>query len=99
MALDVFWTKRADKKFDKIIAYLQKEWSTSVASSFVKRMYEFVDILAEFPEIGKIEHKEHNIRGFVVVKQVTVFYKITSKGIIILNLFDNRQSPKRRKYS
>jgi len=98
MALAYFWTKRADKKFDQIIAYLQEEWGDNVAAAFVKRVYEFIGILVEFPEIGKVEHQEKDIRGFVIVKQITMFYKITPKGIIILNLFDNRQGRKKRKY-
>jgi plasmid stabilization system protein ParE len=98
MALAFFWTKRADKKFDKIIEYLQEEWGDNVASSFVKRVYEFIDILVEFPEIGKIENKERDIRGFVILKQITLFYKVNTKGIIILNLFDNRQSPTKCKH-
>lgn len=98
MALEVFWTKRADNKFDKIIAYLQEEWGDNVAASFVKRVYEFIDLLTEFPEIGKVEYKERGIRGFVIVKQVILFYKVGNKGIIILNLFDTRQSPRKRKY-
>jgi len=98
MALALFWTKRADQKFDKIITYVQEEWGDSVASSFVKRVYEFLDILVEFPEIGKIENKKRNIRGFVILKQITLFYRVSTKGIIILNLFDNRQSPIKRKY-
>jgi hypothetical protein len=27
MVLKVFWTKRAEKSFDKIIGYLLEEWS------------------------------------------------------------------------
>lgn len=30
MALKVLWTKRADKKFDKIIAYLLSEWNEKI---------------------------------------------------------------------
>lgn len=26
MALEIVWSKRADKKFDKILEYLGKEW-------------------------------------------------------------------------
>jgi hypothetical protein len=64
----------------------------------VKKVYDFLDILIEFPEIGSIEHAEKNIRGFVIVKQLTLFYKITEDKIILLNFFDNRQSPERKKY-
>ena len=98
MALAVLWTKRADKKLEKIVDYLQEEWNDNVARAFVKRVYDFVDILIKFPEIGKIEHEERKIRGFVLVKQVTLFYKVTKDGIVILNLFDTRLKPSKKRY-
>ncbi|HRX12891.1 MAG TPA: type II toxin-antitoxin system RelE/ParE family toxin [Draconibacterium sp.] len=98
MALTLYWSTRADKKFDEIIEYLLQEWDETVTKAFVKKVYDFLDILVEFPEIGSIEHVERNIRGFVIVKQLTVFYKIENEKIVLLNFFDNRQNPKRKKY-
>jgi plasmid stabilization system protein ParE len=98
MALTIYWSKRADKKFDKIIAYLEQEWGEAVTQAFVRKVYDFLDILLEFPELGSFENAERNIRGFVIVKQLTIFYKITEDRIIILNFFDNRQNPIRKKY-
>jgi len=76
MALEIQWSKQADKKFDAIIQYLELEWGESVTQAFVKRTFEFLDLLQDFPEIGSIENQEKNIRGFVLIKQLTVFYKI-----------------------
>ena len=98
MALTLYWSTRADKKFDEIIEYLLQEWGETVTKAFVKKVYDFLDILVEFPEIGSIEHVERNIRGFVIVKQLTVFYKIENDKIVLLNFFDNRQNPKRKKF-
>lgn len=98
MALKIVWSKRADKKFNKITDYLQNEWGENVTSSFVKKVYDFLDILSEFPEIGTIEHNGRKIRGFTLVKQVNIFYKISGNKIIILNFFDNRQEPKTRRF-
>jgi len=98
MALEIVWTKRADKKFDKIIEYLSMTWGEKVTASFVKKVYDFLDILTEFPEIGTLEHKDRNIRGFTIIKQVNVFYKVTRNKIIILNFFDNKQDPSKKRY-
>jgi len=97
MALKIVWTKRADKSFDKIIVYLEIKWNTRVVKSFVKKTYDLLDILIEFPEIGSIENEEKNIRGFTLIKQVNVFYKIKEDELIILNFFTNRQNPKKKK--
>jgi plasmid stabilization system protein ParE len=98
MALDIYWSKRADEKFDRILIYLTDEWGEIVTSAFVKKVYDFLDILVEFPEIGSLENIEKNIRGFVIVRQITIFYKISEDRIILLNFFDNRQGKKKKKY-
>ena len=96
MALEIYWTKRADKKFDRILEYLQIEWGENVAKAFTKKVYEFLDILSEFPEIGTIENKENGIHGFTIIKQVNLFYRISGDKIILLNFLDNRQHPKKK---
>lgn len=93
MALSVFWTKRASKNFDDIIEYLATHWGEKLAKRFAKDVYGFLELLQEFPEIGSIENEEKNIRGFTIVKQVNIFYRIHNDSIIILGLFDNRQNP------
>lgn len=98
MALEIYWTKRAEEKFDKLLQYLIEEWGESVAKAFTKKVYDFLDILSEFPEIGTIEHKEKRIRGFTIVKQVSLFYIIRGNRIVLLSFFDNRQSPKKKKF-
>jgi len=98
MALKILWTRLADRKFDKIIKYLLDEWNQKVTASFVKKVYDTLDTLAEFPEIGTIEHKEKEIRGFTIVKQINVFYKVSDNKLIILNFFDNRQSPAKKRF-
>jgi plasmid stabilization system protein ParE len=98
MALEIVWSVSADKKFDTILEYLTKEWGNKITKSFVKKVYDFLDVLSEFPEIGTLENKERGIRGFVILKQVSIFYIIRNNRIIILDFFDNRQSPHRKRF-
>ena len=98
MALEVKWSKKADSKFDTILEYLLIEWGEKITESFVKKVYDFLDILSEFPEIGTLENKEKGIRGFTIARQINIFYQIRENDIVILNFFDNRQSPKKRRF-
>ena len=98
MALEIEWTKRADKKFDTILVYLNEEWGERVTANFVKKVYEFLDVLVEYPEIGTLEHKQKGVRGFTIVKQVSIFYKVRENKIILLDFFDTRQNPKRKRF-
>jgi plasmid stabilization system protein ParE len=96
MALKIFWTKRALNNFDKILEYLEKELGETTTRAFAIKVHNFVDNLQDFPELGTLQNSEKQIRGFVIVKQVTIFYQISDDRIKILNLFDNRQNPKKK---
>jgi plasmid stabilization system protein ParE len=96
MALEVFWTKRALNDFDKILEYLEQEFGEAATKTFAIKVHNFIDNLRDFPELGSIQNAEKQVRGFVIVKQVTIFYRIFDNRIHILNLFDNRQKPKRK---
>ena len=98
MALEIKWSKKADQKFDKILEYLILNWGENVTKNFVKKVYDFLDILAEYPEIRSIENKEKGIRGFTIVKQVNIFYRIKDQNIILLDFFDKRQDPKKKRF-
>ena len=98
MAIEIYWSKQADKKFDTILEYLELEWGTSRVKIFVKKVYDFMDTHKEYPDIGTIENEDLNIRGYVIIKQLTLFYQIRNDRIILLNFYDNRQKSGKRKY-
>ena len=96
MALEIRWTTKADIKLDHMIIYLETEWGNRVVKAFMRKLYDFLEILSEFPEVGSMQFPEKNIRGFSLTKHVSIFYKIESDQIILLDLFDNRSDPKKR---
>ena len=98
MALEIVWTKRADKKFDAILNYLLTDWGTNVTTNFVRKTHHVVELLSEYPEMGSMEHKKNGIYGFTIVKQINVFYRVSGTQLIVLNFFDNRQNPQVKKY-
>jgi len=97
MAVKIVWSKKASLKFDQIVTYLLDEWGENVAKEFIQKVFDFFDILSDFPEIGSLENKEKNIRGFTIVKQVTLFYRIKDDTVILILFFDNRQNPNKKK--
>jgi plasmid stabilization system protein ParE len=97
MALKIVWSKRASEKFDQIITHLIQEWGEKSAKQFIGKVFDFLEILSEFPEIGSVENKEKNIRGFTIVKQVNVFYRVKNDTIILILFFDNRQHHGKKK--
>lgn len=62
----------------------------------MKKLYDFLEILSEFPEIGSMQYEEKRIRGFALTKQVTIFCKVDADHIFLLDIFDNRSDPKKK---
>jgi plasmid stabilization system protein ParE len=98
MALRISWSKKAGIRFDEIVQYLESGYGFRVANDFVTNIYHTLDILSILPELGSIENKYLNIRGLVVVQQITLFYQVRQDRIILLNFYDNRQKPKDSRY-
>ena len=98
MARKVRWTKKAEKRFNKTLSYLDKKFGRSSVDKFISRTYGFLHILEDFSQIGTVEDKEKEIYGFVLEKPVTVFYRYTDTTIIILNFYDNRTDSAIRKF-
>lgn len=96
MALTVKWNKKAEKSFNLIISYLEEEFGFQVTQKFVRNVFKTVDLVAEFPEIGSVIIESKGIRGLLLIKQVSLFYRFDKKKLVILNLFDNRKKPKRK---
>jgi plasmid stabilization system protein ParE len=96
MALKINWSTRADIKLDQLIIYLQSEWGESVVQAFMRKLYDFLEILSEFPEIGSMQYPEKQIRGFALTKQVSIFYRMDEDQIVLLDFFDNRSYPKKK---
>ncbi len=98
MALEIAWTREAAIDFNKVQDYLLITWGEQSVRKFTKKVFDFLNLLSEFPLIGTIENKELNIRGFVIVKQLNLFYQIRDNRIILLSFYDNRQDPKTKRY-
>ena len=97
MAKKIVWTKRANSKFNKIIDHLESEWGPSVTLNFVTRTYDIIELISDQSDLGTIENSEKNIRGFLLTKHNRLFYRVTDKEIILLNFFDTRSGPKRKR--
>jgi len=98
MVKTIVWNRRASDNFNSVIKYLQKEWGDKVTRNFVIRTYEIIELLAANPEMGSIEHAEKQIRGIVITKHNTLFYRVEEEKLILLNFFDNRRHPQKKSY-
>lgn len=95
MALNVYWTIRAQKTFDKVVVYLLKEWSEKEVQNFVRKTNNVIGHISEKPKMFP-SSKKINIHSALITKHNSLLYKIIGNNQIDLLFFwDNRQNPKK----
>ncbi len=94
--MQLIFTKRSKKSFNRIEKIIEKRWGNVVASAFRQKVLDFFKILENYPEIGRLEIKEKRIYAYCLTKQTTIFYRIKGEQIIVLVFFDTRKNPSKR---
>jgi plasmid stabilization system protein ParE len=94
--MKLFWTEKAQRRIGEVLEYIEREFGAKARQIFLEKTQDFARILIEFPEMGTLEIKEKNLRGFQLTNQTRVFYRVKKNCIIILTLIDSQQNPKKR---
>ena len=94
MKREVRLSKRAMRKLDNLLAYLEEEWSAKVKHEFVLKLDRALKQIQRIPDSFPESEKVKGLRKCVVTKQTTVFYKYSESSIDVVTIFDNRQNPK-----
>jgi plasmid stabilization system protein ParE len=101
MNYSIIWSPSALKTFEGRIDYLRRNWTEREITNFTKRVKEYLETLKEEPLIGKQTGKRKHSYIGLVIKEVSLIYRVKpiKKEIELLVFFDNRQNPKKiRKY-
>ncbi len=95
MSRKIVLSKRASRKLEKLLEYLETEWSTRVRNNFIKKLDRSLQIIKEKPESSTKSDRVSGLYKCVVTKQTTVYYKFDSKKLYVVAIFDTRQDPKK----
>jgi len=98
MAYEIIYKKRFTNKLTNLITYLENEWGNTVAKDFVLKVKAKVSTISQQPYVGKPSEKAEGVRGILLSKHNKLYYKISGKKVIILNLYDTRMHPKKNRY-
>jgi plasmid stabilization system protein ParE len=98
MRYEIFWLANAKEKLNNIYKFIIENWSIKIADEFIDKLKYKLQILSYFPHIGQKSQKKKDVRKYIISEQVSLFYKIVDRKIIILTLFDTRQNPDKFKY-
>jgi plasmid stabilization system protein ParE len=95
MALEIKWSPKASKSLYQITTYLEERISDKSLLTFFDSVFNCLDKISEFPEIGAIENEETNLRSFLISKQHRVFYRTDSSKVTLVAFVDTRTNPKK----
>ena len=98
MAYQIILKKRFTNKLVKLLAYLEQEWSHKVAASFLKKIDLRIQQLSGQPLTGISSSKIEGIRSVFITRHNRLYYKVKGKKVIVLNMYDTRMNPKKKKY-
>lgn len=98
MAYEVVLKKRFTNKLVKLLAYLEKEWSHKVASGFLQKIDIRIKQLSKQPLTGISSTVLKDVRSVFITKHNRVYYMVKGKKVIVLNMYDTRMNPKKKKY-
>lgn len=86
----VVWSTVAKENINSLKSYLLENFGEKATIEFLTKLLSVIEIISQYPEIGK--RVEKNTRAFVVVRQISIYYRI-EKDIEIIMLWDNRKMP------
>lgn len=98
MAYQIILKKRFTNKLVKLLEYLEKNWSQPVAANFLKKADHRIQQLSGQPFTGISSSLLKGVRSVFITRHNRLFYKIKGKKVIVLNMYDTRMNPKRKKY-
>jgi plasmid stabilization system protein ParE len=93
MLKQITWSPLAERDFDAILEYLNKNWDTKVAANFIDLTESVIDQISNYPKQYPIIFKRKRIRKCVLTKHNSVFYRDSRSQVEILRIYDTRQDP------
>lgn len=95
MAIKIVWTPQAENGLNKIIDYLEKEWTFKENLNLEQNINDLLDRISKYPEICPQTGRFNNVYKGLVDKNNYIIYRILPKKelIEIINFRGTKQKP------
>ena len=94
MNYSVIWSPQSKESFENNILHLLKTWNEQDANDFIDRVEEVLRLISKHPKIFRYLPEQDAYRC-VVVKPVSLFYRLRDNQVELLTFWDNRMDPKK----
>lgn len=98
MAYQIIWSSESVRVYNRIIEYLNENWSESDIVNFIEKTYDILLILEHSPYLFRFSRKQ-KVFEVLVSKQNLLIYEINEplKQVYLLTFIDTRSNPKLKK--
>ncbi len=84
-------SKRFRKNTIQVYDNLIKDYSARVAFNFIDKLQHRIELIIQYPEIGKPSQKKQNVRSVTLYPHSRIYYRLNKNRIELLCLFDMRK--------
>ena len=97
MVKEIKWSQESADTFNKIIDYLETDWSVKEIEKFLASTETVLRLISENPKIFRRTSKK-NVHEVLVTPHNLMIYKIIGERIDIITFWDTRMNPKKKKH-
>ena len=92
MGYSVSWSPAARTTYLRILEYLDERWTVKELKAFVKRTELVIKYICDNPLLYPYS-LESDTHRCVVIKQISLFYRVRGSTVELLVFWDNRRDP------
>lgn len=95
MALIIVWTPQAEKGLEKVLKYLDEEWTVIEILNLKKSIEDLLRLVSRFPNACPLTGRYKNLHKGIVDKNNYIIYRVKTKsGVIeIVNFKGTKDKP------
>ena len=93
----VILSKRASSKIEKLLHFLEHEWSEKAKHDFIRKLDKSLELIKKYPESTEKSNLKKGLHRCVVTRQTTIYYQFDASTVKVVTLFDTRMNPDRLK--
>jgi len=96
MAYKIVWSEQAITSFDRIIKYLEENFSKKEVASFILTTNKRLVLISLMPKLSRLVTKSTGRRKAIIHKRTVLFYRIKQRRLEVelLSFLDTRRSTK-----
>lgn len=92
--ITIYWSETAKNDYWNNIEYLERKWTITEVYNFINKVDELINLLSK-ENISFKPTAYKNTFQVVVIKQITLYYRLENNSIELLRFWNNYQDLKK----